>query len=236
MLSAFHVVSFGAIPGQTAASSVQQQSSMGQRLTRMSLSPYDGGLAKQFMDKDGDGKCDVCGMDVQVCMDSGQIQCNMDSKSTIGILGSQHMHADWKIYINGRVLGKEFFGPLARDTQLTTSKITSSFIHVEHSIPEQANLGENLGDVIHMHATGVPLWIFLKSVGMDFNKDCLMLQDGQKFCNSDGKTLKFYVNGKPNDQWENYVFNNLDKILISYGTETDLSQQLNSITDFAKNH
>lgn len=226
MLSAFGVISFNA---NSAASGAQNI--MGQRASRMSLSAFDVQLAKEFMDKDSDGKCDVCGMDVQLCIDSGQMQCNMDPKSTIGILGSQHIHADWKIYINGNVLDKNFFEPLARDTQLTTSGITSSFIHIEHD----DSAVENVGDALHMHATGVPLWIFFKSVGMEFNKDCLLLSDGQKFCNDGTNTLKFYVNGKPNSEWENYVFKNLDKILISYGSE-DVSQQLNSITDFAKNH
>ena len=71
---------------------------------------------------------------------------------------------------------------------------------------------------------------------MDFNKDCLILLNGEKFCNNEQNTLKFYVNGKPNSQWEDYVFKTLDKILISYGSEIDLTQQLNSITNFAKNH
>ncbi len=210
--------------------------------TRMSLSSFDREMAKQFMDKNGDGMCDVCGMDVELCMDSGQIQCNMDSKSTIGILGSQHIHADWKIYISGEPLGDTFFEPLAMDMSKMDSKITSSFIHMDKGAPAP----EKTSDVLHMHATGVSLWIFFKSVGMDFNKNCLTMPkqidaqgasvSQQKFC-SDGKnTLKFYVNGNPNSQWENYVFNDGDKILISYGDGTYLTQQLNSITDFAKDH
>jgi len=210
----------------------QSSAQMAQRLTRMSLSAFDVGLAKQFMDKDGDGKCDACGMHVEMCMDSGQIQCNMDSKSTIGVLGSQHIHTDWKIYVNGKTLDNDFFEPLAMDMSKMDNSMTSSFIHLDKG----ALAPEKTADVIHMHATGVPLWIFFKSVGMDFNKDCLSLPDGQKFCNDGKETLKFYVNGKPNNEWTNYVFKDMDKILISYGNETDISQQLNSITDFAKNH
>ena len=165
-------------------------------------------------------------------MDSGQLQCNMDSKSTIGILGSQHIHADWKIYIDGKALDQNLFDSISMDMSKMDNKITSSFIHVDKGAPAP----EKTGDLIHMHATGVPLWLFFKSVGMDFNKDCLTLQDGQKFCNDAKNTLKFYVNGKPNSEWENYVFKDLDKILISYGSETDIGQQMNAITDFAKNH
>src|SRR3989338_7881470 len=190
----------------------------------MSISPFDVKLAKEFMDKNGDGKCDSCGMPVEMCIDSGQMQCNMDSRSTIGVLGSQHIHADWKIYINGIALDDAFFEPLGMDMSNMDNSITSSFIHLEKvtAAPQKTS------DILHMHATGVPLWIFFKSVGMDFNKESLALPDGRKFSNDGKNTLKFYVNGEPNSEWENYVFMDLDKILILYGDETDLTQQINS--------
>ncbi|MBI4010198.1 MAG: hypothetical protein HY361_03350 [Candidatus Aenigmarchaeota archaeon] len=202
------------------------------RVSTMGLTSYDKQLAIKFMDADHDGRCDVCGMDVELCMSSGQIQCNMDSKSTIGVLGSQHIHADWKIFINGNELDESFLESLAMDMSKMGSPVTSSFIHLDKGAP----IPEKTGDVLHMHATGVPLWIFFGSVGMNFDKNCLTLFNQEKFCNDGKNILKFYVNGKPNEKWENYVFNDLDKILISYGNEADLTQQLNSITDFAKNH
>lgn len=210
----------------------QPQNTMGQRLSAMGLTIFDKELAKEFMDKNNDGKCDACGMPVEMCMDSGQMQCNMDSKSTIGVLGSQHIHADWKIYINGKPLDNNFFEPLAMHMSKMDKSITSSFIHLDKGAPSP----EKTSDVLHMHATGVPLWIFFKSVGMELNKECIVLPDKQKFCNDGKKTLKFYVNGKPNSELETYVFKDLHKILISYGDETDLNQQLNSITSFAQNH
>ncbi|MBI2143415.1 hypothetical protein HYU20_03690, partial [Candidatus Woesearchaeota archaeon] len=85
---------------------------MGSRLSRMSLTGFDVELAKEFMDKDNDGKCDACGMPVEMCIDSGQLQCNMDPESTIGVLGSQHIHADWKAYIDGVAFD---FEPFAMD-------------------------------------------------------------------------------------------------------------------------
>ena len=210
-------------------SSSQDQSSPMPKFSRMGLTSYDKRLAIEFMDQNHDGKCDACGMDVELCMSSGQIQCNMDSKSTIGVLGSQHIHADWKIYINEKALDNNILESLSMDMSKMESSITSSFIHLDKG----ASLPEKTSDVLHMHATGVPLWIFFESVGMDFNKDCLTLPN-QKVCNDGKNTLKFYVNDNANGEWENYVFKDLDKILISYGNESDLTQQLNSITDFTK--
>ena len=208
-------------------------SPMGARQSKMSLTPFDVELATKFMDKDHDGKCDSCGMPVEMCIDSGEMQCSMDSASQIGKLGSQHSHADWKIYVQGKALEQTRLDSLAMDMSQMNNPKTSSFIHLDQGAPAP----EKTGDVLHMHATGVPLWIFFESVGMKFDKDCLVLDSGEKYCTGGGKTLKFYVNGQPHDQYEQYVFNDLDKILISYGSKNeDVNGQLASITDFAFAH
>lgn len=188
----------------------QQSQQMGQRLTRMSLSSFDAGLAIQFMDKNGDGMCDVCGMPVEMCIDSGQLQCNMDSKSAIGVLGSQHVHADWKIYLKGKAIDLSDKSHMER---MRSGQPVSSFIHVDSGAP----VPERTGDVLHMHATGVPLWIFFSSIGLE-------LPD-----------VKVYVNEKEIQNYQNYVFKDLDKILITDGIG-NLDEQLASITGFAKNH
>ena len=210
------------------AKQVEQSPPQIKSMSRMSLTGFDKELARQMMDQNNDGRCDVCGMPIEQCIDGGQLQCSMDPNAKIGILGSQHIHAYWKIYINGNSLdlSDKYYG------RIREGKSASSFIHVEHSP------GEKAGDVLHMHATGVPLWVFFKSVGMDFNKDCITLENKEKFCNDVNKKLKFYVNGKENNEIENYVFNDLDKILISYGNENqqEIQKQLDSITDFAKLH
>ncbi len=180
-------------------------------MSKMSLTPYDKELARQMMDKDGDGKCDVCGMPVEMCIESGQLQCNMDSDSTIGILQSQHIHTDFKVYINEEALdftGKDHMAGMKSGSSV------SSFIHVDSGAPAP----EKTGDVLHMHATGVPLWIFFESIELELPE-----------------ATKVYVNGELNSGGLNYVFNDLDKILITDG-KGDLQEQLNSVTDFAGNH
>ena len=188
-----------------------------------SLTSFDKALALQFMDKNHDGKCDSCGMPVEMCVSSGQLQCNMDPKSTIGVLGSAHIHADWKMYINGKEI------PFSKEEYV----MKSSFIHVDSGAPSP----EKIGNVLHMHATGVPLWIFFESIGMKFDKQCLSLDAGKKYCGDDKRALKFYVNGKPQSEYEQYVFHDGDKVLISYGDkDEDMTKQLQSITDFAQHH
>ncbi len=180
-------------------------------MSRMGLTSFDKELARKFMDKNNDGRCDSCGMPVEQCIDSGQIQCNMDPETTIGVLQSQHIHTDWKIYINGKALSFEDKDHMGR---MRNNFPVSSFIHVDSG----ASAPEKTGDIIHMHATGVPLWIFFESID-------LKLPDG----------MKAYVNGKEISDYKDSVFNDLDKILITDGTG-DLKEQLNSITNFAEVH
>lgn len=209
---------------------------MGQTASQMKFTVFDIALAKERMDKNNDGICDTCGMSIQQCINSGQLDCNMGKNpQAIGVLGSQHIHADWKIYIDGKPFDWSPFANLherqmAGDTSVTN---TSAFIHIH---PAQSP--ENAGDVLHMHAKNVPLSIFFRSLGMNLTKDTLTLADGRVLTNENGKSLKFYLNGHNVDELDNYVFQPLDKMLISYGPENDpdIQKQINSITNFAKDH
>ncbi len=182
------------------------------------MTDFDVQLARRVMDKDNDGRCDFCGMDVNFCIDSGMLECTMDPEAKIGILGSDHIHTDFKVYLNREVINfndKKYF-------------VKSAFAHVEQEENE-----EETGNVLHIHAKGVPLWLFFESLGIKFSSDCFKLDSGEEFCNNDNGKLRFFVNGAENDQFENYVPRNLDKILISYGSNDEISEQLNSITDYA---
>ncbi len=192
-------------------------------MSKMKLTLFDVALAKERMDKNGDGRCDSCGMDVQQCIDSGELDCNMGKKNpqSIGILDSQHIHADIKIYINGQAL------TLAKPENF----MKSSFMHIDnHQNQDDAN------SLLHMHATKVPLWLFFRSISINLSKDSLTLTDGQILKNENGNTLKFYLNGNKVDELAEYVFQPSDKLLISYGPENDpnINQQISSVTNFAQ--
>ncbi len=155
--------------------------------------------------------------------DESIINNGMAEKANIGKLGSQHIHADIKVYVNGKALN--FASP--------KYYMKSSLLHLD----DNQNLMDASG-VLHMHATSVPLWVFFKSIGMDFSKDCITLENNEKLCNGENKKIKFYVNGMVNNYFENYVFADNDKILFSYGNESGeaLISQIDSITDYAKKH
>lgn len=140
----------------------------------------------------------------------------------IGPLGSIHSHADFALFLDG-----EEVTPLG-----TSYFVRNAFVHVES--------GAGAGTVIHMHATNVPLGFFFRSLGMNFNSECFRLDNGMEYCNEGGRTLKMFVKHEggeweENRQFHTYVFQDLDKILITYGDETseEIAVQQNSVTDFS---
>ncbi len=132
----------------------------------------------------------------------------------IGALGSAHLHADVKVYINGKAI----------DLSQQKYQLKNSFIHFE----------DGIGDVIHVHATGLTIGDMLKSLGIDFSNDCIVVEENS-YCSDGNKKLKFYVNGQLNNKFDNYIIKNLDKYLISYGSENEeeMQNQLNSVTNLA---
>lgn len=141
----------------------------------------------------------------------------------IPVLGTAHDHADLNVYINGEKLALGTPG----------NYMKSMFMHLDNNQNQS-----DANSVLHMHAKKVPLWLFFRSLGMNLTKDSLTLADGQVLKNENGKTLKFYLDGKKVDELGDYVFQPLDKLLISYGAENDpdLQNQMKSVTNFAKDH
>lgn len=141
----------------------------------------------------------------------------------IPIVGTAHNHANLNVYINGERL------VLAKPENY----MKSAFLHLDNN----QNIND-AGSVLHMHAKKVPLWLFFRSLGVNLTRDSLTLADGQVLKNENGKTLKFYLDGKKVDELGNYSFQPLDKLLISYGPENDpnVEQQIKAMTNFAKNH
>lgn len=122
-------------------------------------------------------------------------------------IGSDHQHASFMVYLEGGNLN------------LSPTK------YPHYSKANEYIFLENDPKIIHRFATGATLGIFFESLGMKFNSTCFILPeplDGKTdYCESGDKTLKFYVNKQLNFEYEKYVIKQKDKILISYGNETE---------------
>jgi hypothetical protein len=135
-----------------------------------------------------------------------------------------HTHADFKVYLEGAPYN--FSQPKYMSTD-------------ESRLSDIVHLHDMDGDVIHHHARNVTLADFFGSLDIMFNSTCFVLDDGASYCNSDDKILRMFVRHEggeweSNTEMENYVFADLDQILITYGTIGErTTNQKASVTDKA---
>ncbi len=129
-----------------------------------------------------------------------------------GSLGSEHVHATILTKLHGDTFS--YSGP--------GYQIKNSYQHFE--------AGD--GSIIHRHATGVMMgWLF-ETIKIGLDEECFSYKASaggeRKFCTNEEFSLKFYVNHEPVDNLTEMVFEDGDRILISYGGEdqTQIDDQL----------
>lgn len=134
---------------------------------------------------------------------------NLDQNAAVGgppnagPLGSEHVHSSVLVKLHGDQF--DFSGP--------AYQIKSSWIHFEAQD----------GTTIHRHATGVTLGYLFETIGIGLDDECYSFRgtNGERvFCTNDDYSLKFYINHQPVSSITDYVFEDGDRILISYGGET----------------
>ncbi|MBI4399237.1 hypothetical protein HY570_00670 [Candidatus Micrarchaeota archaeon] len=135
---------------------------------------------------------------------------------SFGNAGSQHVHADLRVVLDGQTLN------LSQGKYMSTSSnIRSSFVHLHNYH----------GNIIHVHASGVTLGYFLKSINLELSNDCFKTDENQLYCNNGTKSLAVYVNGKVENNPRNYVIKDLDRILIYYGEASKIKQELSMVSN-----
>ena len=97
---------------------------------------------------------------------------------------------------------------------------------------KSVHVEDGIGEKVHIHKDGVTIGYFFETLGIEFNKTCIIIPIEGSYCKISDKKLSFYVNGIENDEFENYEIRNLDKILVSYG-KRDIKKQMEIITSFA---
>ena len=117
-----------------------------------------------------------------------------------GKLGDEHDHASILV----RIFGDKF------DFSVPTYQIKSSWIHFE----------ESDGSTIHRHSSGVELGYLFDTINIGIDNKCYIFPDGRQFCTNEDYSLKYYINHQRVNDVYDYVFEDGDRILITYGSET----------------
>lgn len=115
--------------------------------------------------------------------------------SMFGDIGEVQNKATLKVMINGK----------ERELPVNTTQ-KSSFV----------SFGEK--GAITTHAKNVHLGYVFEMLGMQFNKDCLVTETKESFCNDGSKELRFLVNGVQNYFYDGHVVENGEEITVEYGT------------------
>ena len=117
-----------------------------------------------------------------------------------GKLGDEHVHASMLV----RVFGDKF------DFSAPSYQVKSAWIHFESSD----------GETIHRHASGVTTGYLFENLGITITAECFIFSDGRQFCTNEDYSLKYFVNHQAVSDINDYVFEDQDRFLISYGSET----------------
>lgn len=129
-----------------------------------------------------------------------------------------HMHADWALYIDGQ---RQDFSAATFIAEKGNEE-RSADVHIH----------EPYTDVVHVHTTKTTWDEFLRTIGfvlvdpsslpgMTADQTTLKLPNGTTLRAQNGKSFKFYVNNVRVDGVSNTLIGDLDRVLISYGSETD---------------
>lgn len=117
-----------------------------------------------------------------------------------GTLGDEHEHASILV----RIHGDKF------DFSASTYQIKNSWIHFE----------DQDGTTIHRHSSGVTTGYLFETLGITLDENCYIFPDGREFCTNDDFSLKYFVNYEEMPSINDYVLEDDDRILITYGDES----------------
>ena len=125
-----------------------------------------------------------------------------------GKLGAEHIHASMLV----KIFGDKF------DFSTPNYQVKTPWIHFENQD----------GDTIHRHSTGVELEFLFNSMNIGTDENCFVFPDGRQFCTNEDYSLKFYINQQLVKDIRQYIVQEDDRILITYGNEDQLAidQQL----------
>ena len=131
-----------------------------------------------------------------------------------GPLGGIHTHAGLLTMIYGQIF----------DYSTPAYQIKSPYISFQ----------KDNGETVHMLAANVTMGYLFQSLHIGLTDKCFIFPDKRQFCSGNTYTLKFYVNHQQVPSILNYVFKNNDRILISFGNETQaqINDQLARVDSF----
>ena len=94
-------------------------------------------------------------------------------------------------------------------------------------------------NLIQRYSDDATLGFFFETLGMKLDAECFVFPDKREFCNNEEYSLKFYINDEKKNDISQYLIIEKDRILISYGPESDeddVAEQIKELKSMAQFH
>ena len=139
-----------------------------------------------------------------------------------------HEHADFAVFIRGQRLD------FSDDRFISTA---------DEELSENVHIHNPRHTVVHIHRESTTWDEFFRSLGFELNDPSLLgvtpettflkMPDGTTYSANATETFKFYVNGVKVDGIASYNIADLDRVLLSFGSESeeDVLAQFDEVTD-----
>lgn len=90
-----------------------------------------------------------------------------------------------------------------------------------HNLSPDVYIDSSTPSIVQVKKVGVTWDQFFETLPMKLTKECLTTGTGQEFCTKDSQILKFYLNGSLETHALDKEINSGDRLLVSYGDESD---------------
>ena len=130
------------------------------------------------------------------------------------------------------------FAPEINETHQHASILVKIFgDKINFNIPQYqlasywVNFEESYDDIIHIQSEQITARHLFETLNFKINENCFIFEDGTGFCANEKYSLKYFVNGNQVSDMQEYEIHDGDRILISYGNETqeEIKMQLNEL-------
>lgn len=130
------------------------------------------------------------------------------------------------------------FAPEINETHQHASILVKIFgAKINFNIPQYqlvsywVNFEEPYDDIIHIQSEQITARHLFETLNFKINENCFMFENGTDFCTDEKHSLKYFVNGNQVSDMQEHEIHDRDRILISYGNETqeEIKTQLDEL-------
>lgn len=100
-----------------------------------------------------------------------------------------------------------------------------------HNLSEDVYIEASNPNIVHVKKTGTTWNDFFSTLPVKLTSTCLTTGTKETFCTGERGTLQFYINGQRNDSALSQEIREGDKLLVTFGNESDetIQKQFDSI-------